>query len=288
MRVCAYGLSIAVTHSCTHETERADALVPEHCLGCICSYPCMYVWVILRQACQMHSCRCVHTCVHTSEETLMHKRIRTQAAMQQQGLAVTVSGITTQVDTPGQSSALQAPESSNNASATIAAVAGALGSVVALTVAVCLALFIVKRKNAKIDPSGLPVTYETKSATNVSAEERQPEPSGNAGSRMPANDTGAATVRKQKPFVGAAESQVIEGSICVCMHVSIHDCACPSISTLVTLTCALSTFACIKILGSVHVLMRAHFTCHHHACTSRFTTLCAWPVQTHADQICSL
>jgi hypothetical protein len=181
------------------------------------------------------------------EETLMHKRIRTQAAMQQQGLAVTVSGITAQVDSSGQSSALQAPESSNNASATIAAVAGALGSVVALTAAVCLALFIVRRKNAKIDPSGLPVTYETKSATNVSAEERQPEPSENAGPCMPDNDTGAATVRKQNPLinpwslgppvpvVGAAESQVGKGSICVvCMHVSMHVCACPSFDALVT------------------------------------------------------
>ncbi len=184
--------------------------------------------------------------------------------MQQQGLAVTVSGITAQVESPGQSYVLpSAPESATNTSAIIAAVAGSLGSVIAITAIVCLALFILKRKNAKIDPSGLPVTYEAKSSTNIPVQKER-EPPGSTGQRIRKKDTGAGAENRQQtlinawssdppaPVVGPAESRVSKCSICICMRVWNTFFLC---STLILCSVSLQILAYKYTLVSVHVHM---------------------------------
>jgi hypothetical protein len=121
--------------------------------------------------------------------------------MQQQGLAVTVSGITTQIEEPGQTLVLPAPESSSDASSIIAAVVSSLGSLVALFAVVCLALRIAKRKKRKIKPLSLPVTYETKSNTNGPAQKL--EPSRSPKPHTSKTDMGAGTRKKQQPLINS-------------------------------------------------------------------------------------
>jgi hypothetical protein len=109
--------------------------------------------------------------------------------MQQQGLVVTVSSISTQLEAPGQLPAQLSIDSSTNASTMIAVVAGSLSGVLSLIAVVCLTLFILRRKTAKVDIYGVPSKYmDTRSSTDVSRTDS--EVSENDEQWMSGNKTG--------------------------------------------------------------------------------------------------